>query len=34
MLLAGGWTPLAEWQDADGLFSVVLARAEEPRMAP
>ena len=34
LLLAGGWTPVAEWTDAAGDFSVVLARAEPERFAP
>jgi uncharacterized SAM-dependent methyltransferase len=34
LLLAGGWTPLAEWTDAAHDFSVVLARAEPERFAP
>ena len=34
LLLAGGWTPLAEWTDAAHDFSIVLARAEPERFAP
>ena len=34
LLLAGGWTPLAEWTDAAQDFSIVLARAEPERFAP
>jgi L-histidine N-alpha-methyltransferase len=34
LLLAGGWTPLNEWADADGDFSVVLAEAQPNRFAP
>jgi dimethylhistidine N-methyltransferase len=34
LLHAGGWTPLAEWSDADGLFALILAEAEAPRFAP
>jgi dimethylhistidine N-methyltransferase len=34
LLLAGGWTPLAEWTDAAQDFSIVLARAEPERAAP
>jgi L-histidine N-alpha-methyltransferase len=34
LLLAGGWTPVAEWSDAAGDFSEVLARAEPDRFAP
>jgi L-histidine Nalpha-methyltransferase len=34
LLLAGGWTPHAEWTDASGDFSIVLAEAEPDRFAP
>ena len=34
LLLAGGWTPLAEWSDAAGDFAVVLAEAQPNRLAP
>lgn len=34
LLHAGGWTPLAEWTDAEGLFALILAEAEAPRFAP
>ncbi len=34
LLLAGGWTPVAEWSDADGDFAEVLAVAEPERFAP
>ena len=34
LLLAGGWTPLAEWSDAAGEFSVILAEAMPNRLAP
>lgn len=34
LLLAGGWTPLADWQDGEGRFSLILAEASEFRMAP
>ncbi|ANU07575.1 L-histidine N(alpha)-methyltransferase [Paraurantiacibacter namhicola] len=34
LLLAGGWTPEERWTDAEGRYSVVLARAEAPRAAP
>jgi dimethylhistidine N-methyltransferase len=34
LLLAGGWTPLAEWTDAAHDFAVVLAEAERERFAP
>ena len=34
LLLAGGWTPLNEWADPAGDFSVVLAEAQPNRFAP
>ena len=34
LLLAGGWTPIAEWADADEDFAIVLAEAEPERFAP
>ncbi len=34
LLLAGGWTPLREWEDPDGDFSIVLAEAQPNRFAP
>jgi uncharacterized SAM-dependent methyltransferase len=34
LLLAGGWTPLAEWTDADEDFALILAVAERERFAP
>jgi len=34
LLLAGGWTPIAEWQDANEDFSIVLAEAQPNRFAP
>jgi L-histidine Nalpha-methyltransferase len=34
LLLAGGWTPIAEWSDAAGDFAVVLAEAQANRSAP
>ena len=34
LLLSGGWTPLAEWTDANGDFAVILAIAEPERFAP
>jgi dimethylhistidine N-methyltransferase len=34
LLLAGGWTPIAEWTDTDGAFAVVLAEAQPERFAP
>ena len=34
LLLAGGWTPIAEWSDPDGDFAEILAVAEPERFAP
>ena len=34
LLLAGGWTPHAEWTDAEGDFAEILAVAEPERFAP
>lgn len=34
LLLAGGWTPLAEWTDDDEDFALILAAAERERFAP
>jgi dimethylhistidine N-methyltransferase len=34
LLLAGGWTPIAEWSDAQGDFAVILAEAQPKRFAP
>ena len=34
LLRAGGWTPVAEWTDAQQLFSVVLAEATPQRVGP
>jgi dimethylhistidine N-methyltransferase len=34
LLLAGGWTPVAEWSDAVGDFAEILAVAEPERFAP
>lgn len=34
LLLAGGWSPLVQWQDEARQFLVILADATEPRMAP
>jgi len=34
LLLAGGWTPIAEWADAAGDFAIVLAEAQPNRFAP
>ena len=34
MLLAGGWTPVAEWTDPADDFAVILAEAQPDRFAP
>ena len=34
LLLAGGWTPIAEWADSAGDFAVILAEALPNRFAP
>jgi L-histidine N-alpha-methyltransferase len=34
LLLAGGWTPIAEWEDDNEDFSIVLAEAQPIRFAP
>lgn len=34
LLLAGDWTPVAEWTDPAGDFALVLARADPERSAP
>ncbi|UAK24864.1 L-histidine N(alpha)-methyltransferase [Sphingomonas nostoxanthinifaciens] len=34
LLAAGGWTPLREWIDPDGLFSLILAEAVPEPIAP
>ena len=34
LLLAGGWTPIAEWTDPDEDFALILAEAERERFAP
>ena len=34
LLAAGGWTPLREWTDPKGLFSLVLAEAKPEPSAP
>ena len=34
LLLAGGWTPIAEWSDEDGDFAIILAEAQPNRFAP
>ena len=34
LLRAGGWTPIADWTDPDGLFALYLAEAQAERPAP
>jgi L-histidine Nalpha-methyltransferase len=34
LLRSGGWTPVAEWTDAEDRFAVILAEAQAPRPAP
>ena len=34
LLRAGGWTPIAEWTDPEGLFAVILAEAQPACFAP
>ncbi|HEU4877515.1 MAG TPA: L-histidine N(alpha)-methyltransferase, partial [Sphingomicrobium sp.] len=34
LLLAGGWSPLAEWTDDAGDFALILAEAQRNRFAP
>jgi dimethylhistidine N-methyltransferase len=34
LLLAGGWTPVAEWNDANQDFALILAEAQRKRFAP
>ncbi|MDO6416565.1 L-histidine N(alpha)-methyltransferase [Sphingomonas sp. BIUV-7] len=34
LLAAGGWTPIREWPDADGMFSLFLAEARPEPVAP
>ena len=34
LLLAGGWTPIAEWSDEADDFAIVLAEAQPNRFAP
>lgn len=34
LLLAGGWTPIAEWTDANEDFALILAEAQPNRFAP
>jgi L-histidine Nalpha-methyltransferase len=34
LLLSGGWTPIAEWEDPGEDFSIVLAQAQPNRFAP
>ena len=34
LLLAGGWTPLAEWNAPNDDFALILAEAQRERFAP
>jgi dimethylhistidine N-methyltransferase len=34
LLAAGGWSPIREWPDADGMFSLFLAEARAEPVAP
>ena len=34
LLAAGGWSPIREWSDGEGLFSLVLAEARPEPVAP
>ncbi|HEU0066350.1 MAG TPA: L-histidine N(alpha)-methyltransferase [Sphingomonas sp.] len=34
LLRGGGWTPIAEWTDPEGLFALYLAEAQAERPAP
>lgn len=34
LLAAGGWTPLDEWSDSEGMFALILAEARQPSHAP
>ncbi|MDV3257289.1 MAG: L-histidine N(alpha)-methyltransferase [Sphingomonas sp.] len=34
LLLAGGWTPIAEWTDDDQDFALIIAEAQAKRFAP
>jgi L-histidine N-alpha-methyltransferase len=34
LLRAGGWSPVAEWTDKDGLFGLILAEARAVPAAP
>jgi uncharacterized SAM-dependent methyltransferase len=34
LLRAGGWEPVAEWVDGEGLFEMQLAEAVPPPSAP
>ena len=34
LLLAGGWTPVAEWSDPAGDYALILAEAQHNRFAP
>jgi len=34
LLVAGGWTPVREWTDPEGMFALILAEARPEPMAP
>ena len=34
LLVAGGWTPIREWTDPEGMFALILAEARPEPMAP
>jgi uncharacterized SAM-dependent methyltransferase len=34
LLLAGGWSPIAEWSDEADDFALILAEAQRNRFAP
>jgi uncharacterized SAM-dependent methyltransferase len=34
LLRAGGWTPIAEWTDPEGLFALILASSPAPSSLP
>jgi len=34
LLRAGGWTPIAEWTDPEGLFALILASSPSPSTLP
>jgi len=34
LLRAGGWSPIAEWTDPEGLFTLLLASSSSPSALP